>query len=302
MFCQRTEQYRYGFNGQEKDDEISGSGNMNTAMFWEYDTRLGRRWNVDPVPDASVSSYATFLNNPVFHTDVDGDEVGYEKRRDRREARREARRNPVFKAQLEDQKSQTDKTFLYGRRDNEPTIDAAVPNSRSSNQADDGTEIMNVLYSKPGLGGAQPINWQTTETIAPTNEYYNYKTSLFKRSTERFEVLPGATIELDHHPVADRTRIFQNGNNIYTFAGTGNPPGNVPGTGILIPANYATGSAKIRVTVTSGPLGNSNDTRYNYQIRSPGQTTVIRHTLSFNGYNKTVMSVTPIPTPRTRTN
>jgi hypothetical protein len=37
--------YRYGFNGQEKDDEVCGSGNLNTAEFWEYDTRLGRRWN-----------------------------------------------------------------------------------------------------------------------------------------------------------------------------------------------------------------------------------------------------------------
>jgi hypothetical protein len=41
--------YRWGFNGQEKDDEVYGSGNLNTAMFWEYDTRLGRRWNVDPL-------------------------------------------------------------------------------------------------------------------------------------------------------------------------------------------------------------------------------------------------------------
>jgi hypothetical protein len=37
--------YRYGFNGQEKSDEIAGEGNHNTAEFWEYDTRTGRRWN-----------------------------------------------------------------------------------------------------------------------------------------------------------------------------------------------------------------------------------------------------------------
>jgi hypothetical protein len=42
--------YRYGFNGQEKVDEISGVGNHNTALFWEYDTRLGRRWNVVLMP------------------------------------------------------------------------------------------------------------------------------------------------------------------------------------------------------------------------------------------------------------
>jgi len=40
-----SEKYWLGFNGQEKDDEVAGAGNTNTAMFWEYDIRLGRRWN-----------------------------------------------------------------------------------------------------------------------------------------------------------------------------------------------------------------------------------------------------------------
>ncbi len=38
--------YRYGMNGQEKDDEIAQG--IYTAMYWEYDSRLGRRWNLDP--------------------------------------------------------------------------------------------------------------------------------------------------------------------------------------------------------------------------------------------------------------
>jgi hypothetical protein len=41
--------YRYGFGGQEKDDEINSIGNIYTAQFWEYDCRLGRRWNIDPL-------------------------------------------------------------------------------------------------------------------------------------------------------------------------------------------------------------------------------------------------------------
>jgi hypothetical protein len=67
------EGYRFGFNSQEKTDEISGSGNHNTALFWEYDTRLGRRWNRDPKPNPSVSDYACFNNNPIWNTDVLGD-------------------------------------------------------------------------------------------------------------------------------------------------------------------------------------------------------------------------------------
>jgi len=64
--------YRYGFGGQEKDDEISGNNNSYTAAFWEYDPRLGRRWNIDPVVKPWESSYATFSNNPIFYNDPDG--------------------------------------------------------------------------------------------------------------------------------------------------------------------------------------------------------------------------------------
>jgi len=68
-----SDNYRFGFNGQEKVDEISGTGNHNTALFWEYDTRLLRRWNLDPVDQVNVSNYATFVNNPIFYTDPNGD-------------------------------------------------------------------------------------------------------------------------------------------------------------------------------------------------------------------------------------
>ena len=63
----------YGFNGQEKVDEVAGEGNHNTAMFWEYDTRTGRRWNLDPNPQISISDYAVFGNNPILNNDPDGD-------------------------------------------------------------------------------------------------------------------------------------------------------------------------------------------------------------------------------------
>jgi len=64
--------YRYGFQGQESDDEIYGSKNSYTAEFWQYDSRLGRRWNVDPVVKPYESSYATFANNPIWFTDPNG--------------------------------------------------------------------------------------------------------------------------------------------------------------------------------------------------------------------------------------
>ena len=65
--------YRFGFNGQEKDNEVAGIGNSNTAQFWQYDTRLGRRWNLDPKPQIRISDYAVMGNNPLVNTDVLGD-------------------------------------------------------------------------------------------------------------------------------------------------------------------------------------------------------------------------------------
>lgn len=47
-------------------------------MFWQYDSRLGRRWNQDPKPNPSISNYATFANNPVMFTDYLGDTVKIE--------------------------------------------------------------------------------------------------------------------------------------------------------------------------------------------------------------------------------
>jgi len=64
--------YRYGFNGQEKSDEIDPNGNSMTAEYWQYDARLGRRWNIDPSVKEYESPYAAFANNPIWNIDPDG--------------------------------------------------------------------------------------------------------------------------------------------------------------------------------------------------------------------------------------
>ncbi|MBK8659363.1 MAG: hypothetical protein IPN22_10985 [Bacteroidetes bacterium] len=66
-------EYRYGFNRQEKTDEISGAGNHTTAKYWEYDSRLGRRWNLDPIFNTDISRYSVNGNNPVYYLDPNGD-------------------------------------------------------------------------------------------------------------------------------------------------------------------------------------------------------------------------------------
>ncbi len=62
--------YRFGFNGQEKIPELGGG--HTTAEYWEYDARLGRRWNRDPIVLAWQSPYATLDNNPIALSDPSG--------------------------------------------------------------------------------------------------------------------------------------------------------------------------------------------------------------------------------------
>jgi len=66
-----TGSYRYSINGQEKTPEIAP--NTTTALFWEYDSRIGRRWNLDPKPMIGISDYSVFMNNPIKYLDALGD-------------------------------------------------------------------------------------------------------------------------------------------------------------------------------------------------------------------------------------
>lgn len=64
------DKYPYGFQSQERSTEIND--NSYTAEFWQYDSRIGRRWNTDPVPKVYESPYAAFGNNSIWLTDHNG--------------------------------------------------------------------------------------------------------------------------------------------------------------------------------------------------------------------------------------
>lgn len=66
--------YRYGFNGAEKDDEISGNGNVFDLGLREYDTRLGRMFSIDPrTPEYPCQSpYVYHRNSPISRVDYRG--------------------------------------------------------------------------------------------------------------------------------------------------------------------------------------------------------------------------------------
>jgi RHS repeat-associated protein len=72
--CVCSNGYSYGFNGQEKDNEVKGVGNSLDFGARVYDSRLGRWLSLDPLMAKyeSISPFVGMANNPIFFVDVDG--------------------------------------------------------------------------------------------------------------------------------------------------------------------------------------------------------------------------------------
>ena len=72
-----TGRYRFGYNGKEKDDEVSGTGNQYDYGFRIYNSRLGKFLSVDPLfqsyPFFTPYQYAS--NMPIAAKDLDGKEA-----------------------------------------------------------------------------------------------------------------------------------------------------------------------------------------------------------------------------------
>lgn len=67
-----TQLSKYGFNGQLKSDEIGAD--QYTAESWQYDARIGKRWNVDPLASKFPwqSPYCGLDDNPTNKPDPTG--------------------------------------------------------------------------------------------------------------------------------------------------------------------------------------------------------------------------------------
>lgn len=67
-----TTDYRFGFNGMEKDNELKGSGNSYFTDYRIMDPRVGRWLSLDPINRENISMYAMMSNNPILRIDPDG--------------------------------------------------------------------------------------------------------------------------------------------------------------------------------------------------------------------------------------
>ncbi len=69
-----TPAYRYGFQGQEKDDEVKGEGNSLNYTFRMYDPRVGRFFATDPLDGKFpyLSPYQFASNSPIMAIELEG--------------------------------------------------------------------------------------------------------------------------------------------------------------------------------------------------------------------------------------
>jgi RHS repeat-associated protein len=144
--------YRYGFNGMEKDDEVKGRGNSYDFGARLYDSRLGRFLSVDRMyylsPD--ITPYRFGFNSPIAVYDPDGN---YEadgsltkgqtkaiKKESKAEAKSlKAQGQDVGWRKLRDEKTEHQKT------ENVTQIDKMVSDSK---QKLDNSEIANEAFRK----------------------------------------------------------------------------------------------------------------------------------------------------------
>jgi RHS repeat-associated protein len=66
--------YRYGFQGQEKDDEIKGEGNSLNYTFRMHDPRVGRFFAIDPLTKKYpyLTPYQFSSNQPIHTFELEG--------------------------------------------------------------------------------------------------------------------------------------------------------------------------------------------------------------------------------------
>jgi RHS repeat-associated protein len=64
--------YRYGFQGQEKDDELKGEGNSYDMSARMLDPRVRRWFSVDPLVNKTMDAYGFVYQNPINIIDPTG--------------------------------------------------------------------------------------------------------------------------------------------------------------------------------------------------------------------------------------
>jgi RHS repeat-associated protein len=209
-----AEEYRYGYQGSEKDNEIAGEGNMYTTHFRALDTRIGRWLSVDPKASKNTwqSPYSSMDNNPVRNIDPFGDIVEYETRRDKV--------NSFFARLLSKSYRQT-----FRERNNNENVYTLMQREKNPSLRRLGTTINNGggsydwQYSMSSGGRDRPHRekrtWQVT--IITISREEELKINAGKQSsTIRYYVPEGGELQYRTFQVPDNVKISDSkGNQVY---------------------------------------------------------------------------------------
>ncbi|MBC8884602.1 hypothetical protein H9X57_18175 [Flavobacterium piscinae] len=97
--------YRYGFQGQEKDDELKGEGNSLNYKYRMHDTRIGRFFTVDPLARtyAHNSPYAFSENRVLDGIELEGREFSRTENYDPKTGKKNIKINLTFRVVKEGQ-------------------------------------------------------------------------------------------------------------------------------------------------------------------------------------------------------
>ncbi len=78
MRSKQSDDYRFGFQGQEKDDKVKGKGNSVNYKYRMHDSRVGRFFAVDPLSGKypHYSSYQFSGNKTISRVELEGLEDG----------------------------------------------------------------------------------------------------------------------------------------------------------------------------------------------------------------------------------
>lgn len=196
-----SEQYRYGYQGSEMDNEIkSGEGKSYTTEFRQLDPRIGRWLSIDPVVQPWQSPYCSMDNKVIRYNDPKGDRIiGMSKRSGERA--KDLLKNDVFAGEkfadfnkLLDLESDG-KTF---KKISQASFDAATKGLSVDEKAlakgyfeainDDKRHVVSLLYASENVSKHTADALNTTKTPLTANskaskidDYYgggvNYSTS-----------------------------------------------------------------------------------------------------------------------------
>jgi len=77
------ENYRFGFNGKENDNEVKGVGNQQDYGMRVYDGRIARFLSIDPLSSSfpELTTFQFSSNSPISNIDLDGLERYYFQRK-----------------------------------------------------------------------------------------------------------------------------------------------------------------------------------------------------------------------------